>query len=90
MDNLEDKKEEKGVHRRDLFKAGLILGIGAILPAACSSPGVAPLLQLARLTGNRLNSPINVSLVSLKFQALEWVCRICIADTIRSCLTVLK
>lgn len=41
MENSINKKEDTGLNRRDLFKTGLVLAGGALLPAACKTSASA-------------------------------------------------
>jgi aryl-alcohol dehydrogenase-like predicted oxidoreductase len=76
MDNSKDKKENAGFNRRDLFKTGLILAGGALIPSACkvskSAAGSGGNSAKAKVTSTRkLGGTLEVSSVGLGVQNMS-------------------
>jgi len=77
MDNS-NKKAAKGVARRDLFKTGLVLAGGALLPTACSLPANTSSTQVdatgkhpAKLSDKRKLGKLEVSSIGMGVQNMH-------------------
>ncbi|MES2645319.1 MAG: aldo/keto reductase [Bacteroidota bacterium] len=75
MQNTIDKEANTGFNRRDLFKTGLVLAGGALLPAACTTQstvtGASRYASKAQVTSRRKLGTLEVSSIGLGVQNMS-------------------